>query len=176
MLVRVFLAASRLQLRSLDAFVLHTSHRGAAARAVGMNPKASTQLRVVEWTSFRRAFEQDTQPSLGTTVAFRKLLPEKTLTASPLGVPPILDWLFFLFSRAVAEVCERGHRRHCAGFAGIARATQPGTPTDTLQHFGSIKLAANQTVSVKAMLKDDKAPEIRTAALLIPVSVHQAHA
>jgi len=36
-------------------------------------------------------------------------------------------------------------------------------PTDTLQHFGSIKLAANQTVSVKAMLKDDKAPEIHTA-------------
>jgi hypothetical protein len=49
-------------------------------------------------------------------------------------------------------------------------------PTDMLQHFGSIKLAANQTVSVKAMLKDDKAPEIRTATLLIPVSVHQAHA
>jgi len=49
-------------------------------------------------------------------------------------------------------------------------------PTDTVQHFGSIKLAANQTVSVKAMLKDDQAPEIRTATLLIPVSVHQAHA
>ena len=36
MFVRVFLAASRLQVRSLDVFVLHTSHRGAAARAVGM--------------------------------------------------------------------------------------------------------------------------------------------
>ena len=59
MFVRVFLAASRLQVRSLDVFVLHTSHRGAAARAVGMKAKTSTQLRVAEWTSFRRAFEQD---------------------------------------------------------------------------------------------------------------------
>ena len=46
MFVRVFLAASRLQLHSLDVFVPHTSHRGAAARAVGMNAKTSTQLRV----------------------------------------------------------------------------------------------------------------------------------
>ena len=82
-----------------------------------------------------------------------------------------------MFSRAVGpKFCEREQGRHCAGFAGIARATQPRMPTDTLQHFGSIKLAANQTVSVKAMLKDDQAPEIRTATLLIPVSVHQAHA
>lgn len=85
--------------------------------------------------------------------------------------------LLFLFSRAVGpKFCEREQGRHCAGFAAIARATQPRMPTDTLQHFGSIKLAANQTVSVKAMLKDDQAPEIRTATLLIPVSVHQAHA
>jgi hypothetical protein len=40
----------------------------------------------------------------------------------------------------------------------------------------AFRLAANQTVSVKAMLKDDQAPEIRTATLLIPVSVHQVHA
>lgn len=51
---RVSLAASRLQLRGQDVFVLHTSNCGAAARAVGMNPKTSTQLRVAEWTSFRR--------------------------------------------------------------------------------------------------------------------------
>jgi hypothetical protein len=115
--------------------------------------------------------------ALGTTVASFKLLPEKTLTASPLGIPPVLDWpVFFVFKSRWTEVCEREQGRHCAGFAGIARATQPRTPTDTLQHFGSIKLAANQTVSVKAMLKDDKAPEIRTATLLIPVSAHQAHA
>jgi hypothetical protein len=116
--------------------------------------------------------------ALGTTVAFRKLLPEKTLTASPLGILQYSTWLVVLFSKAVGlfKVCERGHRRHCGGFAGIARATQPRTPTDTLQHFGSIKLAANQTVSVKAMLKDDKAPEIRTATLLMHVSVHQSHA
>jgi len=32
-----------------------------------MNPKTSTQLRVAEWTSFRRAFEQDTHAiALGT--------------------------------------------------------------------------------------------------------------
>ena len=90
---------------------------------------------------------------------------------------PILDLAgLFVFKSRWTEVCERGHRRHCAGVAGIARATQPRMPTETLQHFGSIKLAANQTVSVKAMLKDDKAPEIRTATLLIHVSVHQAHA
>ena len=41
---RVTLAASRLQLRGQDVFVLHTSNCGAAARAVGMNPKTSTQL------------------------------------------------------------------------------------------------------------------------------------
>jgi hypothetical protein len=145
-----------------------------------MNPKTSTQLRVAEWTSFRRPSSKTRTPShlaLGTTVAFRKLLPEKTLTASPLGIPQVLLAAVFLFSRAVGpKFCEREQGRHCAGFAGIARATQPRMPTDTLQHFGSIKLAANQTVSVKAMLKDDQAPEIRTATLLIPVSVHQAHA
>jgi hypothetical protein len=145
-----------------------------------MNPKTSTQLRVAEWTSFRRPSSKTRTPShlaLGTTVAFRKLLPEKTLTASPLGILQYSTWLVVLFSKAVGpKFCERGHRRHCAGFAEIARATQPRMPTDMLQHFGSIKLAANQTVSVKAMLKDDQAPEIRTATLLIPVSVHQAHA
>jgi hypothetical protein len=39
------------------------------------------------------SFEQDTHAialALGTTVAFRKLLPEKTLTASPLGIPQVL--------------------------------------------------------------------------------------
>ena len=79
---------------------------GAAARAVGMNPKTSTQLRVAEWTSFRRAFGQDTPShlALGTTVAFRKRLPEKTLTASPLGIPQYCWRLVFLFSRAVGEV------------------------------------------------------------------------
>ena len=83
---RVTLAASRLQLRGQDVFVMHTSNCGAAARAVGMNPKTSTQLRVAEWTSFRRPSSKTRTPShlaLGTTVAFRKLLPEKTLTASP---------------------------------------------------------------------------------------------
>jgi hypothetical protein len=41
---------------------------------------------------------------------------------------------------------------------------------DTPQHFGSIKPAANQAVSVKAKLKDDKAPEIRRATLLFAAS------
>jgi hypothetical protein len=39
------------------------------------------------------SFEQDTHAiALGTwhNVAFRKLLPEKTLTASPLGIPQVL--------------------------------------------------------------------------------------
>lgn len=80
-----------------------------------------------------------------------------------------------MFSRAVGpKFCEREQGRHCAGFAGIARATQPRMPTDTLQHFGSIKLAANQTVSVKAMLKDDKAPEIRKHLLYLLYS-HAAY-
>ena len=68
----VSLAASRLQLRGQDVFVLHTSNCGAAARAVGMNPKTSTQLRVAEWTSFRRPSSKTRTPShlaLGTTVA-----------------------------------------------------------------------------------------------------------
>jgi hypothetical protein len=127
------------------------------------------------------SFEQDTHAiALGTWHNGR--LPQ-TLTGkdvnsfTPLGHLKYCWRLVFLFSRAVGpKFCEREQGRHCAGFAGIARATQPRMPTDTLQHFGSIKLAANQTVSVKAMLKDDKAPEIRTATLLIPVSVHQAHA
>ena len=179
MFFRVFLAASRLQLRSLDVFVLHTSHRGAAARAVGMNAKTSTQLRV-RGPRFAVPSSKTHAIALGTWHNGR--LPQ-TLTGkdvnsfTPLGYLKYCWRLVFLFSRAVGpKFCEREQGRHCAGFAGIARATQPRTPTDMLQHFGSIKLAANQTVSVKAMLKDDKAPEIRTATLLIPVSAHQAHA
>ena len=103
---------------------MHTSNCGAAARAVGMNPKTSTQLRV-EWTSFRRAFEEARTPShlaLGTTVAFRKLLPEKTLTASPLGIPQVLlaaglfvfksRWTEVLLARARQTLCR--FRRNCA--------------------------------------------------------------
>ena len=90
MFVRVFLAASRLQLRSLDVFVLHTSHRGAAARAVGMideneHPIESSRVDLVS-----PCLRGGTHLALGTTVAFRKLLPEKTLTASPLGIPQVL--------------------------------------------------------------------------------------
>jgi hypothetical protein len=142
-----------------------------------MNPKTSTQLRVAEWTSFRRPSSKTRTPShlaLGTT---QTLTGKDVNSFTPLGYLKYCWRLVFLFSRAVGpKFCEREQGRHCAGFAGIARATQPRMPTDTLQHFGSIKLAANQTVSVKAMLKDDQAPEIRTATLLIPVSVHQAHA
>ena len=155
-----------------------TANCGAAARAVGMKP--STQLRVAERTSFRRAFEQDTHAIARGTWHNGRLT--QTLTGK--DVNSFTPWDtsstvggWSLFPRAVGpKFCEREQGRHCAGFAGIARATQARMPTDTLQYFGSIKLAANQTVSVKAMLKDDKAPEIRTATLLIPVSVHQSHA
>ena len=40
----------------------------------------------------------------------------------------------------------------------MAHTQSDGGRQTALEHFGSIKLAANQTVSVKEMLKDDKAP------------------
>jgi hypothetical protein len=86
MLARVSLAASRLQLRGQDVFVLHTSQlwsrsEGGWNESENEHPIESSRVDLVS-----PSFEQDTHAialALGTTVAFRKLLPEKTLTASP---------------------------------------------------------------------------------------------
>ena len=85
---------------------VHTSHRGSRSEG-GWNESQNEHPIVWRVDLVSRAFEQETHkctPStcaLGATVASFKLLPEKTLTASPLGILPVLDWQVFLFSRAV---------------------------------------------------------------------------
>ena len=64
---RVTLAASRLQLRGQDVFVLHTSNCGAAARAVGMIDKNEHQIDSSRVDLVSPSFEQDTHAiALGT--------------------------------------------------------------------------------------------------------------
>ena len=55
-----------------------------------------------------------------------------------------------------------------------ARNTRTNIHVQPRQELDSVKVCIKSNCS--AVLKDDKAPEIRTATLLIPVSVHQAHA
>ena len=62
--------------------------------------------------------------------------------------------------------------RNCSLLA--ARNTRTNIHVQPRQELDSVKVCIKSNCS--AVLKDDKAPEIRTATLLIPVSVHQAHA
>ena len=62
--------------------------------------------------------------------------------------------------------------RNCSLLA--ARNTRTSIHVHPRKELDSVKVCIKSNCS--AVLKDDKAPEIRTAALLISVSVHQAHA
>ena len=153
--VRVFLAGSRLQVRSLDVSCAHEpSREPQRGRLEQMTKRAPNRVQSGEWTSFpvpSRETHKCTPSTcaLGPTVAFLQTLAGKDVNSfTPRDTSSTrLAGLFVIKSRWT-EVCERKQGRHCASFAVFAHATQPQTPTDTLQHFCSIKLklAANQTV------------------------------